>query len=89
MQQSHINELMMQAFKGNDDGFDPPAFADKIKEETTNLPAGKRTPYVEEIVDLVTFMRNYKLQTPKASKREIREAAKRKFGVTILPNTKK
>lgn len=97
MQERHMNDITSKHFgeqfnkKLYDDAvFENAFFKDKevqIKTETTNLPAGMRTPTDAEIRQMGEFAAEYRKKKPKASEREIRRATQRKFSVHILPNT--
>lgn len=64
-----------------------PMKAVQIQHETTNLPKGMRTPTPDELSAMEKFAKEYKRQSPKASRREIRRAIIKKFNAKILPNT--
>lgn len=97
MQERHMDEMMWKQF--TPDTFkdeipeqwkkwsDKDATALKIKEETTNLPEGMRTPTPEELKAADKFGEEYRKAHPKASMREVRRAVQRKFNIQILPNT--
>lgn len=92
MQKSHLNNLVSQVFdketsveKRMEEAFKT---AKAISEETTNLPQGMRAPTVSEIMSIEQFGRNYIRQSPKASKRQVRNAIKKAFNIHVLPNTK-
>ncbi len=89
MQERHMDAIASKAFGKRFSEQFPNGIpdADIIKRQTTNLPAGTRTPSDEEIKEMQDFAISYKAKNKKASKREVRRAITRKFNVQILPNT--
>lgn len=78
-----FDQMYKSALKSSLSEEDATNFALRI-EKDTKPPKGMRTPRVKEIMDMQTYIANYKKQSPKASKREIRNAVKREFNLTIL-----
>lgn len=93
MNSDHLNQISTEAFKRlqitDDMSAEVKVFSEKqapkIAREVKDLPDNARTPTAEEIGQMVIYMRNYRTQSPKASKRAIREACKKHFNILILP----